>query len=187
MNVSVDIFPIVPPGSSVVYRGGEVPFGFLLENGQSVSKLVYPRLFAEIGYTYGGAGDDFNLPDVRGRSDIGSGQGTSLTNRALAATGGEESHVLTTPEMPSHTHVGNPHSHVVTDPGHTHTISTWNAPGGNGAVGVTSGSWPSAPSTSSNATGVSIQNTTASVQNTGGGLAHNNMQPYLVATKMIKF
>ena len=35
-------------------------------NGQSVSKSTYPNLFNAIKYTYGGSGDNFNVPDLRG-------------------------------------------------------------------------------------------------------------------------
>jgi microcystin-dependent protein len=54
---------------------------------------------------YGISGaSNFLLPDLRGRSGIGAGQGSGLTNRVLGGVAGEEAHVLTTAEMPSHTH-----------------------------------------------------------------------------------
>ena len=57
-------------------------------------------LFGIISTSYG-VGDGsttFNLPDLRGRVAIGSGTGAGLTARTLAATGGEEGHVLTSGE-----------------------------------------------------------------------------------------
>ncbi|HEU4864994.1 MAG TPA: phage tail protein [Actinomycetota bacterium] len=39
--------------------------------GQSLATASYPELFAEIGYTYGGAGSTFNLPDLNGRHSVG--------------------------------------------------------------------------------------------------------------------
>jgi hypothetical protein len=46
------------------------------------------------------------LPKVLGRARAIAGAGTSLTSRALGQTVGEETHVLITSEMPSHTHSG---------------------------------------------------------------------------------
>jgi microcystin-dependent protein len=43
------------------------PSGWELCEGQSLDTAVYPDLFAVIGYTYGGSGSTFNLPDLRGR------------------------------------------------------------------------------------------------------------------------
>lgn len=45
-----------------------------------------------------------NTPDLRGRTIIGTGQGTSMTNRTLGAIGGGETHKLTILEMPAHSH-----------------------------------------------------------------------------------
>lgn len=42
------------------------PLGWLKCNGELVSKLVYVDLFNAIGYSYGGSGDFFRLPDLRG-------------------------------------------------------------------------------------------------------------------------
>jgi microcystin-dependent protein len=75
-------------------------------DGRPISRTTYAALFSVIGTAFG-AGDlstTFNLPDMRGRSPIGAGQGSGLANRVLATTGGEENHTLSTAEMPSHTH-----------------------------------------------------------------------------------
>lgn len=78
-------------------------------------------------------------------------------------TGGSKTHTLTSGEMPSH-------SHSVTDPGHTHTIDV--IPGDQDGSG-SNGSILGSKNTGSATTGISIQNT-------GGGSAHNNLQPYIV-------
>ena len=44
---------------------------WLRANGQALSTASYPDLWAEIGYTYGGSGATFNLPDLNGRHSIG--------------------------------------------------------------------------------------------------------------------
>lgn len=81
--------------------------GWLLADGSEVSRTTYAALFAEIGTRYGDgdASTTFNLPDMRGRSPIGAGLGTGLTNRDInAITVGEESHTQTESELVSHTH-----------------------------------------------------------------------------------
>jgi hypothetical protein len=78
--------------------------GWLVCDGSEADRFLYADLFAALGETFG-AGDGattFNLPDCRGRALVGAGAGPSLTNRTLGATFGEESHVLTVAEMPSH-------------------------------------------------------------------------------------
>lgn len=73
-------------------------------DGASISQIAYPDLFAVIGTTFGGGGGVFTLPDIRGRVIVDAGTGSGLTPRALAAVFGEETHTLTTPEIPSHDH-----------------------------------------------------------------------------------
>jgi microcystin-dependent protein len=85
--------------------------------------------------------------------------------------GGEENHTLLILEIPTH-------SHGINDPGHAHTY----AQGGVGGINyaqMTNGNG-SNPGTSSATTGISIQNT-------GGGMAHNNMQPSAVVNYIIKY
>lgn len=112
------------PGEVIDYAGSTPPAGWLNCDGQAYATAAYPNLFGVIGYTYGGSGAVFNVPDCRGRTTVGAGQGSGLTNRALTAKGGEESHTLSTAEMPSHSHGVNDggHSHALTDPGHAHSV-----------------------------------------------------------------
>jgi microcystin-dependent protein len=63
------------PGTIKKHAGPNTPVGWLRANGQSVSTALYPDLFAEIGYTYGGSGANFAVPDFRRR--IARGVGTS--------------------------------------------------------------------------------------------------------------
>jgi len=56
----------VPAGSMIYSFASSPPSGFLKANGASVSTTTYAALFAAIGYTYGGSGGSFNLPDLRG-------------------------------------------------------------------------------------------------------------------------
>jgi microcystin-dependent protein len=139
--------------------------GWLKCAGAAISRTTYADLFAVIGIAFG-AGDGsntFNLPDCRGRVLGAIGQGADLTNRQLGNTVGAETHTLTIGEMPSH-------NHGVTDPGHTHAYQ--NQEGDNGPAGFTDGADNDEynQTTGRSTTGITIGNT-------GGGGAHNNMQP----------
>lgn len=47
-------------------------------NGRSLNTTTYAELFARIGYTFGGAGSNFNLPDMRGVAARGFDAGRGL-------------------------------------------------------------------------------------------------------------
>jgi microcystin-dependent protein len=123
----------IPPGAGMEYYGSTLPSGWLWQNGATYNIADYPNLFNAIGYTYGGSGSTFKVPDRRGRVAIGAGQGAGLTNRILGNTLGVESVTLVVSQMPPHTHSINdpghnhgvnqsPHSHPISDPGHSHSV-----------------------------------------------------------------
>lgn len=163
-----------PVGSISFYGGGSAPSGFLLCDGSAVSRATYASLFSIIGTTYG-VGDGsttFNLPDMRGRMPLGNGQGSGLTDRNLDDDGGTETHQLTTSEIPSHTH-------VITDPGHSHEVGGT----GSGAVGSLTGSDGTLSTAAFSANDVSTGVTFDSV---GGDQAHENMHPWVAVNFIIK-
>lgn len=80
------------------------PSGLLKCDGSSYLAADFPALFAVIGYTWGGSGANFNVPDLQGRAPIGDGSGSGLSTRIIGNVGGEESHTLSVAEMPSHVH-----------------------------------------------------------------------------------
>ena len=142
--------------------------GWLRCAGAAISRTTYADLFAVIGTAFG-AGDGtttFNLPDCRGRVLGAIGTGVGLSARALGNTVGAETHTLTIDEMPVH-------NHGVTDPGHTHTYinNTNNKNTDNAFASETAADDADlAKTTGSSTTGITINNA-------GGGGAHNNMQP----------
>lgn len=106
---------LVPVGTRLFGYYNGAPSGYLIADGSLVPVALYPALFAVLGYTYGGAGALFGLPDDRGLVLAGSGLGTALpglTNHALGAVFGEESHVQTVGELAQHTHLQNAHTHL---------------------------------------------------------------------------
>lgn len=85
--------------------------GCLLCDHASYLRAAYPDLFAALGGVSSPHGlpdgTHFNVPDFRGRGAIGVGTGTAAgaTAHALGSYAGEEKHVLSVAELPSHTHV----------------------------------------------------------------------------------
>lgn len=96
----------VPVATILPFAGSVAPEGFMICDGSELLAAEYADLFTAIGTIYGvgQAAGSFKLPDLRGRSPIGAGQGAGLTDRVMGAVDGEEAHQLTVDEMPSHTH-----------------------------------------------------------------------------------
>ena len=160
----------VPTGVTLPFAGTSAPTGYLLCYGQAVSRTTYADLFSAISTTYGtGDGSStFNLPDLRGRvvagqDDMGGTSADRLTDQSggldgdtLGDTGGSETHTLTVSEIPSHTH------NTTFENPDTETS-------GNQGRQRTSG------------TGTDIFTNA-----TGGGQAHNNVQPTIILNYIIK-
>lgn len=114
----------VPPGVVMDFAASTPPTGWLECNGSSLSTTTYANLFANIGYTWGGSGASFTIPDLRGAFrrgwDHGRGLDTNYPSRPFATF--EDTANL------SHNHgvSQSPHSHGCFDNGHTHGASTGN-------------------------------------------------------------
>lgn len=181
---------LVPSGTVLPFAGAAAPSGYLLANGQSVSTTTYAALFTVIGYTYGGSGSNFNVPDLRGRAIAGydpsnaSGRLTGSTSQGVSAaalgnTGGEQAHTLIAAEAAILTYTS-----LVSDPGHNHTINqgAYNGNGGNfAAFSSTDPQVPNPNVINPSATGISVSTTS----NAGGG-AHNAVQPTIILNYIIK-
>jgi microcystin-dependent protein len=105
------------------------PDGWLMCQGQVVNVNTYQALYALIGNQYGGVASEgtFGIPDLRGRSIIGVGNGLNLPPITCGEKTGQGQVTLTLSQMPIHTHaatVGDPgHSHSAALPAHTHTFN----------------------------------------------------------------
>ena len=81
------------------------PRGWAFCNGQLLPISQNTALFSILGTMYGGNGQTtFGLPNLQGRTPIGTGQGPGLSHYDTGETGGTESVTLTAQELPSHTH-----------------------------------------------------------------------------------
>ncbi len=181
-----------PVGSIQEYAGPTAPDGWLMADGSAVSRTAYSELYALIGTTYG-TGDGsttFNLPNKCGK--VGVGLNSSDTDFAkLGNTGGEKTHTLSTDEMPGHNHTawtdsqGN-HNHSGED-GHSgifqESDSRSSVMTNVGTGSMYTNKWKVFVST--NTTGSHGHN--VGIGSTGGGGAHNNMQPYIVVNYIIKY
>ena len=106
----------VNTGIVVPWGSASIPSGFLLCDGTSYATASYAALFAIIGYTYGGSGANFNVPDLRDKTICGvsAANSKSLAQSVGANTvtptgniaGSTGSTTLTTNQIPSHSHSG---------------------------------------------------------------------------------
>lgn len=165
----------LPPGVVVPFAGATAPQDWLLCYGQAISRTTYALLFAAIGTAHG-VGDGattFNLPDLRGRIPVGKDDmggsaasrlttaGAGVDGATLGAVGGTQTHTLTAEQMPSH-------SHSITLTSNDGSPSTPQA-----VVGPCTAGGPSYTGS-------------AASSSAGSGSAHNNVQPSLVASYIIK-
>lgn len=179
-------------GSILMFAGETAPDGWLLCNGQAVSRTDYADLFAVIGVAYG-SGDTsttFNLPDLGGRVPVGVND-TYL----VGGHGGNETHYITTDEMPSHNHTattasGGAHDHTMNAGSRylTYNYSTTGQGVVERAVAKASSGNYIAPVVNSSKTDWAGWDTvqrdeghthTVVVDNSGGGEAISLMQPYV--------
>lgn len=80
ITTSSSLVPFSIVGEIIAYTGLSVPSSnFLFCDGSGYSTTLYSDLFALIGYTYGGSGGSFLVPDLRNRTPVGSDSISTLT------------------------------------------------------------------------------------------------------------
>jgi len=179
-------------GMLMPYAGVTAPTGWLLCYGQGVSTSTYADLFAAIGYTYGGSGGTFNIPDLRGRviagkDDMGGTSADRLTDQSggldgdvLGDTGGAETHTLVEAELAAHQHqmlsdvtMGGTEYSDSGGARHQYSMARKNSYTNDTAYSLGYDSGNNAP-------------TIAPTGETGSDTAHNNVQPTIILTYIIK-
>lgn len=186
-------------GESRMYLGSADPPGglWMIENGRLLDRAAYPEAYAVMQTTYNTGGEtsaQFRIPDQRSRVPIGAGQGAGLTNRALGARGGAETHVLLEAELALHVHSGSglnvsnsgTHEHELKgNPGFDNSNKwvydlDYGGPfiyaAGNNYKDIR-WSWSELPDTT--ADGNHAHTISGNVSSAGSGTPHNNMQPWL--------
>ncbi len=149
----------IPPGMLFDWLSSSVPTGYLAADGAAVSRQTYTDLFDAIGTVYGiGDGSTtFNLPDTRGRVTVDY-DASQAEFDAMGEKSGAKTHTLTAAQIPSL------------------------------SIGVAY--WFGAPVQGGEAyqlAGSKYGDTTLTANASGGGNAHNNLQPYIVTKKIIKY
>lgn len=192
----------VPTGAGADWFGATAPTGFLLCDGSAISRTTYSALYAILGTAYG-AGDGsttFNLPDLRGRVIVGMASGGHASVNALGLNDGaalanrtpKHSHTngLT---LPTHAHAHSltlpNHYHNVSDPGHGHSVQSWqySTAGGGYSMGYStsaSGSYSVSPvgMINNNGTGIAVYDVTQGALAINGGVGNNSSSPAIAGT-----
>ena len=198
-------------GNIIAFIGSTIPEGYLNCDGSAVSRSEYQELFNVIGTTYG-SGDGsstFNVPNLMGRVAL-----CTSSAHSTGTTGGEVYHELSSTETPTHSHIIPEHTHgnniAAKTPELSHnvaqpllsypkisTASNKFASGSSGQIRTTSSTSASMtsngditvadhPATACTVTGGVLDCPTFNTESTGGGVAHNNMMPYLAVKYLIK-
>ena len=156
-----------------IFAGNFAPRGWAFCNGQLLPISQNTALFSLIGTTYGGDGRTTTaLPNLQGRAPMHPGRGPGLTARRLGQRGGVETVTLTEAQIANHNHP----LQVFTP-----TPATTNAADSNSSLARSAGG--NAYQTDVSANIVSLNEGT--IENTGGGQAHNNLQPFLAINFII--
>lgn len=156
---------VIPPGLVAPYAGNSDPIGWLICNGQAVSRTTFANLFGVISTTYGSGNGSttFNVPTLTDSAPFGSGNLFTY-----GAAGGSATSVA------SHTHTDSGHGHGINQAGAVYVQqSGQNASGGSGAF-----------SPGINPSGISIQTGAANIQSTG--VTNGNMPPFVAMLYIIK-
>lgn len=184
IRFSVPVGTIVPFSSATMT--GELDW-YLPADGRLVPPDArYATLRALLGDTFRRVDDPSGtcrVPDLSGRAPIGDQHSPGLVAHVVGETLGEESHVLTLAEMPSHAHGGATGNNNA-DHSHGYKIppgDNWG--GGEGDLVSMGHKGPRYNDASTTGESAPHQH---GIGAEGGGSAHNNMQPSLVVRYLVK-
>lgn len=154
-----------------IFAGNFAPHGYAFCNGQLLPIAQNTALFSLIGTTYGGDGRSTTaLPDLRGRAPMHPGRGPGLTSRRLGEQSGVETVTLTEAQLPNHSHT----PRAAEDRGEDdEPVNAFPAAG-----------TPGAPFYKASPAAL-VDMAPQALPAVGGGLPHNNMQPYLTLNFII--
>ncbi|GMQ29590.1 phage tail protein [Algoriphagus confluentis] len=148
------------------------PRGWAFCDGRLLSIAQNSALFSLLGTMYGGDGrTTFALPDLRGRSAVGMGNGPGLSSVQIGERSGAEQVRLNSANLPAHNHLLNASS----------AAGTTSSPGGAVLSQCQFQVDRSSPVVNVNSYG-SFPNETMSPQSiseTGQSIPFNNRNPYL--------
>lgn len=92
-------------GYTTIFAGNFAPKNWAFCQGQIMPIASNTALFSILGTYYGGNGTTtFGLPDLRGRTVVGVGQGPGTNSYDLGQTNGAETNTVTAMQMPAHVH-----------------------------------------------------------------------------------
>lgn len=158
----------------IMFAGDFAPRFWAFCQGQLLPIQQNAALFSLLGTTYGGNGTtNFALPDFRGRSPIGVGQGNGLSNVVLGEAAGQQQVTLSLSNLPAHTHTGTLSVAATSNPATTDEAAGAIPAGGQAlfAAGATATS--------------TMGGVTATIGNTGGNQPISIRQPYIVTNFVI--
>ena len=191
-------------GSILLFAGSQPPSGWMFCQGQQLQLRNYQALFAILGTRYGGDGSTtFNLPDLRGAVPIQQGQ-YQTTAYALGQKGGNQTVILTSAQMPTHTHAITGGTTTPINGTFTATMSVNNT-AGSGTIGTPNNNYLATDGNGSgiyaansdgtsklnagaitvNATGVTFDSSKLQNATTGGSQPFSIMQPYVALNFII--
>jgi microcystin-dependent protein len=153
-----------------IFAGNFAPRNWAFCNGQLLPVAQNTALFSLVGTTYGGDGrTTFGLPDLKGRAPMHPGRGPGLSDRRLGQKTGAETASLNEGQMGLHSHTarGSDNAGVTSTPANNYVARG----GGRGVNSYLNEDTSAGP--------------TKELLPTGGGLPHNNMQPYLAMNFII--
>jgi microcystin-dependent protein len=165
-----------------LFAGNTAPNGWMFCQGQLLSPGEFAGLYSIIGTTYGGDGNTFALPDLRGRAAVSAGQAPGMDNYDLGQQGGNEQIIFNAAQLN--------HSHAISGvdlpaPPASNLPGTTDIPTGN-VPAVVAGAPAAYNTTSSNISlGSSTTFTTSGATGNANPEPINIIQPYLAMNYII--